>query len=288
MLRPQSPSTYAAQARAASSDAEARELRNEVASLRRQLAEARAQTEMLAEAAVEESGGNAVGTNGLTLAGYTNNLDREIQLVINKWALHYAPLSKECHRDRYCTYYLSEGQAFARSRLSVEHKKDINLRVLVRMEWFDWCMHSHVLGKALLDLANLTDRGVAPDLAKTLASKLRVKGLSYFKRYQKAMKYEHSETMRKEFENARYRYWRREGNIQFEQDPKDGVWFPSTKATLAANPEARFDLHLPAGQIAAEFGISIETWKPTKRYRNSMAGNIAGGSGAGNSGGWFI
>jgi hypothetical protein len=264
MLRPRQPD-YAAQSRASSAETEARSLQQEVYRLRRKLAH----TEALGEAAVEESGGNAIGTNGLTLAGYTNNLDREIQLVINHWVLHYAPLADECHRDRYCTYYLTEGQKFARSRLSVGHKKDINLRVLCRMEWFDWCMHNHVMVQAALALPHIKDMKLKL-MARTQVRK-------YLNTYKQAMDYSQSEKVRADFEELRYDYWRGKGNIQFEQDPKDGVWFPSTKATLAANPEARFDLHLPAGKIAEKFGINIETMEPAKRYRDKIAGSILGG-----------
>lgn len=271
MLKPRTRD-YAALNLAASASADAAIERRRARELEKDYDEVVARSNERRRALIEEAGGNMWGTQGLTHAGYTNNLDREVQLVVNHWVLHYAPLSDPSYPDRYCTGYLTEGQEYARSRLTEAQKRDINLRALCRMEWFDWCMHSNVMTKALLDMS----LGYYKD-HKKVRHQLRLQGVKFANMQERAMHIETAEEERAKFEQARYDYWKGEGNIQFKRDPDDGVWCPSTDATRAVNPDARFDLHLPAGIIAMKTGINIATRKEARCFRNRLAASILGG-----------
>lgn len=67
---------------------------------------------------------------------------------------------------------------------------------------------------------------------------------------------------------------------------KDKELYP-TPETHKNNPAQRFDLHLPAGRLARDFGINIETGTKADCYRKDSAATIIVGYGQSNGYSWF-
>ena len=243
-------------------------------------------------------------SHGLAVAGFTNNLAQELMLY--RAQLVFAALGLDPNEERFQRIpaelrFGLQGKHTPESQgeraLNDGEIREINLRLLCRMEWYDWCLHDRVLSKAenlvLNALLNPSDANAhLRDRAFCVALKGEVD--TYHQLKDRAMTVEDahngpnatSAIMRRQFEQERYRFWQ-QNRIQFGY--YEGKPFPSFKETRKVNPEVRFDLHLPAGRIARDFGINIETGAKSDRYRDKhTAGCVLGGSNGSESADFFI
>src|SRR5690606_28559150 len=95
---------------------------------------------------------------------------------------------------------------------------------------------------------------------------------------ERAMNYEESEAVRDAFEQERFDYWN--GRMVFGMsETVEGRPFPSSAETRKLHPDQRFDLHLPAGRLARDFGINIETGEKADCYQPYTAADIEVGYG---------
>ncbi len=227
-----------------------------------------------------------VAGRGVVVAGYTNNMAMELlrfrfqllaQLTDGKW--NYAGLAFG---------NLSNRHAQAK-QISFEDRQYINLRLLCRMEWFDWCLHNEVMAKfgALVTAAMLNP---TPETAKLRGRRLLDAFVKESNEYhalrERAMNYEESEAVRDAFEQERFDYWN--GRMVFGiQEDNNNAPYPSPAETRKLHPDQRFDLHLPAGRLARDFGINIETGEKADCYRKSSAAAMFVGYGNSNGGTWF-
>ncbi|UZK02445.1 hypothetical protein [Venatoribacter cucullus] len=227
-----------------------------------------------------------VAGRGVVVAGYTNNMAMELlrfrfqlmaQLTDGNW--NYAGLAFG---------KLSNRHAQAK-QISFEDRQYINLRLLCRMEWFDWCLHNEVMAKfgAMVTAAMLNP---TPETAKLRGRRLLdafVKESSeYHALRERAMNYEESEAVRDAFEQERFDYWN--GRIVFGMSKAvEGRPFPSSAETRKLHPDQRFDLHLPAGRLARDFGINIATGDKADCYREGTAALIFLGYGESDGSTWY-
>jgi hypothetical protein len=202
-------------------------------------------------------------TQGITVSGYTNNPAHELEICIAE-QLNITDLITDPHE-------YTNARADIIKTLTPEQKKTINLKLLCRMEWIDWCLHADVLAKFG---AEVTDAFINPTETNKL---LRNKKMLSF--YTKASKEYHAlrelamdpvtgEGVRAEFEDKRFNFWK--DKIQYKYWD-DGVICPNTDLTLAKHPDISLDSHLIAGQIAELFEINIHTLKKDICFRATLA-----------------
>ncbi|GGY36680.1 hypothetical protein GCM10011297_07220 [Bacterioplanes sanyensis] len=242
-------------------------------------------------------------SNGLAVAGYTNNLAQELMLY--RAQLVFAALGLDPNDERFkrvppelCLGLQGKHtpETLGERALNDGEIREINLRLLCRMEWYDWCLHDRVLSKAenLVLNALLNPSNANAHLrGRAFCDALKGEVDTYHQLKDRAMTVEDahngpnstSAIMRRQFEQERYRFWQ-QNRIQFGY--YEGKPFPSSKETLKVNPKARFDLHLPAGRLARDFGIDIETGRKVSNYRGTTAACVLSGVHGGNSGEYYF
>lgn len=218
-------------------------------------------------------------SQGNTVAGYTNNIVVEL--------LQYRQFlaAKACNIDvvafvgmPFGVYYSSKFKNVdeQRAMLSDAQRKEINLKLFCRIEWYDWCMHSDVLAKFGAILANAflnPSKDNAHIRSRPLVEFFNEESRVYHSTRDKAMNPQFGNGVRNDFEKARFNYWvNRMGYNYASTEHKPPC--PATKKIHAINPEQRLDLHLPAGRIAEKFGVNIETGEKADRYRKYTAAVI--------------
>lgn len=218
-------------------------------------------------------------SQGNTVAGYTNNIVVEL--------LQYRQFlaAKACNINvvafvgmPFGVHYDSEFKNVDEQRemLSDAQRKEINLKMFCRIEWYDWCMHADVLAKfgAILAHAFLNpSKDNAHIRSRPLIEFFNEESRVYHSTRDKAMNPQFGNGVRNDFEKARFNYW---VNRMAYDYPNSGHRppCPNTQDILAINPNQRLDLHLPAGRIAEKIGINIETGEKADRYRNVTAAVI--------------
>lgn len=227
--------------------------------------------------------------HGIVVAGYTGNPAHEIavykaQLICEHTGISKNGISSEMPREA----FIFSPQV---PRLSEAQQKELNLRLLCRMEWIDWCMHVQVMSNfaGLLAEAFLNPT----DANKPMRNRAFVQGFTRENRIYHAMRTEamdvtKSERVRSNFEDARYKYW--VSRIGYEHSKKyndNGYLCPTTRATRALCPTQPLDLHLPAGRLARDHGISLATGKPSAYFREELASSQPFGHDNDIMGQWF-
>lgn len=226
----------------------------------------------------ENAKGNRLASEGNTVAGYTNNLAQELcilkfDLMHEFWA-HSHPNTKLALPysglpERYETY----------KQMSMEHRKYINLRMMCRAEWYDWCMHIEVLAKASQAVvkammnptpenASLRNRAYLVDLNREIDA--------YHDLRNRAMDVTQGVKLRDLFEQERMGFWKDRIRYYINTENRNCP-VPKTDLTAQANPGIRFDLHLPAGRLTKNWGIDITTGKPAQCFRDNNAGGVYSG-----------
>jgi len=220
-------------------------------------------------------------STGITVAGFTNNPAFEIEHLIGE----LLGISDFVISDpiRYC----KRRDEIITSLTDVQ-KKDVNLKLLCRMEWIDWCLQVDVLAKFG---AEVTNAFINPnDDNKILRNKSM---LSFYTKASKeyhtlrelAMNPDKGESIRAQFEQGRYDFWK--NKIQYKHF-EGGYVLPSSDLTIEAHPDISLDSHLIAGQIIERFEINIGTLKKGVCYRTRLAQSIPNGMQDGNIGRWYI
>ncbi len=227
-----------------------------------------------------------VASRGVAVAGYTNNMALELLMLrfelmagLSDGNMSYAGLPFGNHQHRV-------EQA---KQITLDQRKFINLRLLCRMEWYDWCLHNDVMAKfgamVMAALLNPTPEN-AHLRGRRLLEAFGKESREYHALRDRAMNYEESEAIRDAFEEERYNYWN--GRIAFGvQEDNNNAPYPSPTETRKRHPDQRFDLHLPAGRLARDFGINIETGAKADCYRKGSAASMLVGYGQANGGAWF-
>ncbi len=220
-------------------------------------------------------------STGITIAGYTNNPAFEIEhligellgisLFVGSDPIHY------CKRRDEIITSLTDAQ-----------KKDINLKLMCRMEWIDWCLQVDVLAKFG---AEVTDAFINPnDDNKILRNKSMLSfytnaSKEYHALREQAMNSDKGESIRTQFEQGRYDFWK--NKIQYKYWD-DGTICPNADLTLEAHPEISLDSHLIAGQIAERFEVNIGTLKQDVCYRPYLTQLLKDGLGNGDMSSHYI
>ncbi len=222
--------------------------------------------------------GNRISSAGNTVAGYTNNLAHELRtlkfdLMHSFWdgSNPEAKIALPFHGlpARYETF----------KYMTMEHRKYINLRMLCRAEWYDWCMHVEVLAKAqqavVKALMNPTKANEPLRNRKYLID-LQIETDQYNALREKAMELDKGEAAREAFEAERMEFWG--DKIQFYIDTNDrNCPMPSNDLTAKANPHIHFDLHLPAGRLTLKWKMNITTGQPAVCFRKFNASDAQSG-----------
>lgn len=240
------------------------------------------------------------GTGGITLTGYTNTPAVEIAIYSNDLVAQAANIQPQLS-DGLPFSLVSQKTIGLLKTLTVAQREDINLRLLARMEWIDWCQHVDVIARfgqiSLEAFLNPTTANIAirkKNLQQAFNNEARrynemreqAKSLIGYER--DSSRRSQGELIRQQFEEDRYRFWK--GKVRFIDAPgPNGVQrIPSTEDTQKANPGIRFDLHLPAGRLIQQFGINIADGKPAKAYHQRFAINQMDGIFKGKINSWFV
>lgn len=250
----------------------------EVDSLTYQLKNERARHVETCALANENAVANRLASEGNTVAGYTNNLAQEMMLLRNDLAQKFAG-GKDGHTAYSLPFGWAPGRKECLGRLSQAQRKEINLRLMCRAEWYDWCMHADVMAKfgAMMVAAFLSPTEGNKHLRdRALAERFTEESRAYHEARDRAMNTDHGVDMRREFEEERYRYWL--PLIRYGYDAQNNRPFPSSDETLKTWPTIRFDLHLPAGRLAKEFGVNIATGEKAHCFREVLAGAFQSGN----------
>jgi hypothetical protein len=228
----------------------------------------------------ENAEGNRLASEGNTVAGYTNNLAQELGIL--KFDLMHS-FYKQSHTntclalpysglpERYETY----------KRMTMEHRKYINLRMMCRAEWYDWCLHIDVLSKASQAVVKAMmdpTKENAVLRSRSYLNDLDAEITAYHALRDQAMDVTRGVSVRDAFETERVEFWNDKIRFYIDKDDRDCP-VPKTDLTAEANPGIRFDLHLPAGRLTKKWKIDIVTGKPAEWFRNSSAGSVKAGHG---------
>lgn len=209
---------------------------------------------------------------GNVVAGYTGELSQESNFL--KWELVKQLTGSTRHLpDATLAGSGTPLRLTEAKSLTQEQREYINLRLLCRAEWYDWCMHVEVLSKA----TNLVVRAfMAPsDANKHVRSRRYVEDLNaevdaYHAKREQAMDLTHGESVRHAFEAERFDYWKDKVRYEIDRESNNS---PTLRSVLIqqATPNVRFDLHLPAGRLTQQWGFDITSGKPAKCFRDYLA-----------------
>lgn len=217
---------------------------------------------------------------GIVVAGYTNNIAMELTRYRNQLIAEYTNGDDE-HTG--LPFGQHPGREKLKSRLTIEQGKRINLRLLCRMEWFDWCLHNDVLAKYSAMMAAAIIEPTIHNIHlrnRKVLDRFSKEAREYNDLRQRAMNPETSESVRNLFEANRLEYWTPRIGYEDQNLPMGRKYpYPSLAATKRRNIHQRFDLHLPAGRIARDCGINIETGKKAHYYRQDTAASTLTGHG---------
>lgn len=224
---------------------------------------------------------NRLASQGNTVAGYTNNLAQELNIFKGELLHHFYTNAHPDTKLALPTGY-NPKRAEAYGQMSMEHRKYINLRVMCRAEWYDWCLHVDVLAKASQAVVNAM---MAPSDENTAIrnrgylTDLKHESEMYHRMRDEAMDENKGVAIRDRFETERMAFWK--DKVRYYIDTEDrNIPIPKTNLTAEANPGIHFDLHLPAGRLTKKWGIDIITGKPANCFRASNAGCLDVGMGA--------
>lgn len=234
------------------------------------LAESKEYWEALAR---ENANGNKWSSNGNTVAGFTNNLAQEIAILRGELTQELSKNKKDVGLA--LPYGRISERTKATNALTQGNKNYINLRLLCRIEWYDWCQHVEVLAKASQASLNAFLEPNATNSAlrkKEYIQDLKLESEQYHALRDAAMDPKQGEKIRADFEQERYKFWESRLRIAKQPDKYDKRT-PDMIAAKLDNPGLRFDLHLPAGRLAAKWKIDITTGNNTDYFRELDAAN---------------
>lgn len=217
---------------------------------------------------------NIYGSTGMTWSGYTNAPYHELRLYMMQMVAEITGNQLAGLQMPYGYWPVRQNSL---ASLTDAQRKEINLRLLCRMEWIDYGLHSSVMAKfgamlveALLsptkENAHLRTRGLNEAFVKEQKA--------YNAICEQAQDVTQGERVRAEFEAERYAFWK--GKLRYSYI--DNKFQPSAIQTRKAIPDIRTDLHLPAGRLARDFGINIATGKPATCYSEWLATGVQSGS----------
>lgn len=295
MLKPHSGAYYQAQQDRSSALREsgqwksyARQLENDLREWKDWGNSKEAQVAQLNAVINDNAAGNRLASTGITVAGFTNNLAQEMLLLRHNLVRQYAGDGN--HQDIALPFGQPGNRAAAYARLTMQQRKEINLRLLCRAEWYDWCLHTDALAKfgALLADAFLNQ---SPENAhirnRKLVEAYKEESRLYHAARERAMDVRYGDQERAQFEAERYHYWK--GRIHYMHNPNNNNCpVPSPTVTRQHRPGERFDLHLPAGRLARDFGVNIATGQKADCYREKSAASLLSGQADNNGTGWYI
>ena len=261
------------------------ELENSKAEVERHLRELQSKHNTLLSVINDADEAGQVAGRGVVVAGYTNNMAMELLRL--RFQL-FAALTDGSWSYAGLAFGNLPSRVEQAKRLTPENRRYINLRLLCRMEWFDWCLHNDVMAKfgALVTNAFINPTPENAHLrGRRLLEAFGKESTEYHALRDRAMNYEESEAIRDAFEEERYNYWH--SRIVFGVNEKDGTPFPSSAETRKKNPDQRFDLHLPAGRLARDFGVNIATGEKADCFRPYTAADIVTGYGKSDASFWY-
>lgn len=236
----------------------------------------------------ENADANRLASGGNTVAGYTNNLAQEMMLLRNDLVHGYAG-HLGGNPGLAMPFGYSHGRHKALMSLTQEQRREINLRLMCRAEWYDWCMHVEVMSKFGMHVT-AAFLNPAPHNAhirnRDLLERYQHESERYHRLRDRAKTLAEGEALRNQFEQERYQFWK--PRIRYGNNPTSNCPFPSTEETRKAWPDIRFDLHLPAGRLAQAFGVNIETGEKARVYRERTAGAILGGNLDRPASAWYV
>lgn len=204
----------------------------------------------------------ALSSQGITLPAYTNNLAHEMYILRDELLNMPAPGPFAWGKEKQKRL----------AALSVAERREINMRLLCRAEWFDWCNHADVIAKFNTAL-------LGAQMNPTEANKhLRQKDMltyyhkaceDYFRIRDQAMEPALGEKVRAAFERERYAFWKNQ--LRFSLNGAIEATYPSFTETVKIIPSLRPDTYLVGGKVVEKFGLHIGTLKPAKYYRDCLA-----------------
>ncbi len=264
----------------------AKKLENRKAEVEEHLRELQSKHNTLLSVINDADEAGQVAGRGVVVAGYTNNMAMELLRL--RFQL-FAALTDGSWSYAGLAFGNLPSRVEQAKRLTPENRRYINLRLLCRMEWFDWCLHNDVMAKfgALVTNAFINPTPENAHLrGRRLLEAFGKESTEYHALRDRAMNYEESEAIRDAFEEERYNYWH--SRIVFGMsETVEGRPFPSSAETRKKNPDQRFDLHLPAGRLARDFGVNIATGEKADCFRESTAALMFVGYGESNGSGWY-
>ncbi|MFL0805877.1 MAG: hypothetical protein K6L60_01170 [Oceanobacter sp.] len=242
------------------------------------------------EAVVEMAEENALATReateGNTVTGYTNNPATDLLVYGQELVKKYTRSNVNMPSYTLPWGTLPDKDAVY-DGLTLESIKGINLRLLCRAEWIDYCRHS-------MDMARFGFHVIMAFLKpsesnahirnKKLLNFYAYNAQQYFKTIDKAMNPETGEEARAEFEQKRYVFWQK--HVRYGISKAQKRPYPSEKAIRSAFPDLCLNRYLVGAMIANVYGVHIGTGEKATEYRKEGAGLMPSGvlSGVVNSG----
>jgi hypothetical protein len=172
----------------------------------------------------------------------------------------------------------------------MEHRKYINLRMMCRAEWYDWCLHIDVLAKASQAVVKAMmdpTKENAVLRSRSYLNDLDAEITAYHALRDQAMDVTTGVAIRDAFEAERVEFWN--DKIRFYTNVENrNCPVPNTELTAKDNPGIRFDLHLPAGRLTKKWGVDIITGKKSEYFRNIQAASIESGEAGFNAGAFYL
>ena len=206
-------------------------------------------------------------SHGNTVTGFTNSSETELEML----AAHLLGIT-----DLFCDPHQYWKQKYKIVKaLSEKQHKAINLRMLCRMEWMEWCQQVDVLAKfgaAVIDA--FIHKNNEHIRSKALLCFFTKASERYHSLRTQAMNLRTGDKIRAEFESTRYDFWK--DTIRFKRHD-DGVICPNANLTLEANPDISLDNYLIGGQITHEFGINIRTLRKDVCFKTELSHSRSSG-----------
>ena len=215
-------------------------------------------------------------TKGNTVTGYTNNPAVDLAVYGDDLVRKYTRSSVNMPSHTLPWGTLPDKDA-AYDGLTPESIKEINLRLLCRAEWIDYCRHSMDMarfGFHVIMAFLKPSEGNAHIRNKLLLNFYAYNAQQYFKAIDKAMNPETGEEARAEFEQKRYVFWQE--HVRYGISKRNRP-YPSEKAIRSAFPDLCQNRYLVGAMIANVYGVHIGTGEKATEYRKEGAGLMPSG-----------
>lgn len=243
--------------------AHARKLKATIRGLREDLDNAIAERDGYRAELIHVGEIQALSAQGITLPAYTNNLAHEMYILRDELLNMPAPGPFAWGKEKQKRL----------AALSVAERREINMRLLCRAEWFDWCNHADVIAKFNIAL-------LGAQMNPTEANKhLRQKDMltyyhkaceDYFRIRDQAMEPALGEKVRAAFERERYAFWKNQLRFIADKGETEAT-SPSFTESKKYSPTLRPDTYLVGGKVVEKFGLHIGTLKPAKYFQEYLA-----------------